>query len=67
MKKIKYLITIKDIMRETQFDLECNSETELKLNYEKYKKDTDYEVVSMQSVLLEIRPITADVWDDKIM
>lgn len=67
MKKVTYLITIKDIMRNSEFDIEYKSETELKLNYEKYKKDTDYEVVSMQSVLLEIRPITADVWDDKIM
>lgn len=67
MKKVAYLITIKDVMRNSEFDIEYKSETELKLNYEKYRKDTDYEVVSMQSVLLEIRPITADVWDDKIM
>lgn len=67
MKKVVYLITIKDVMKNSDFDIECSSETELKLKYEKYKKDTNYEVVSMQSVLLEIRPITADIWYDKIM
>lgn len=67
MKVVKYIITVKDIMRNSLFDLECDSEIELKLRYEKYSKDTDYEVMSMQSVLLEIRPISADIWDDKIM
>lgn len=67
MKVVKYIITVKDIMRNSLFDLEFDSETELKLRYEKYSKDTDYEVMSMQSVLLEIRPISADIWDDKIM
>ena len=67
MKIVKYIITIKDIMRNSLFDLECASENELKSKYEKYSKDTDYEVVSMQSALIEIRPISADIWDDKIM
>lgn len=67
MKYGKYIITIKDIMRDSLFDLECESETELRLKYEKYSKDIDYEVISMHSVLLEIRPINADIWDDKIM
>lgn len=67
MKAVKYTITIKDVMRDSLFDIECDSEKELKLKYEKYSKDTDYKVVSMQSVLLEIRPISADIWNDKIM
>lgn len=67
MKVVKYTITVKDIMRNILYDLECESETELRSKYEKYSKDTDYEVMSMQSVLLEIRPISADIWDDKIM
>lgn len=67
MKVVKYTITIKDVMRDSLFDIECDSEKELKLKYEKYSKDTDYEVISMQSVLLEIRPISADIWNDKIM
>ena len=67
MKFGKYTITIKDVMRDSLFDIECDSETELRLKYEKYSKDTDYEVISMQSVLLEIRPINPNIWDDKIM
>jgi hypothetical protein len=67
MKVIKYCLTIRDIMRGTEFIVECESDTELKIKYERYQKDTDYEVVSMYSMLLEIRPITADIWNDKIM
>lgn len=67
MKLLKYCLTIKDVMRDSYFIVECVSTTELKLRYEKYMKDTDYEVVSIHSVLLEIRLINADIWNDKIM
>lgn len=63
MKIVKYIITIKDIMRDSSFILECDSESELKLKYERYSEDTDYEVISMQSVLIEINPISAKSWN----
>lgn len=61
MKVVKYVITIKDIMRNSLFDIECTSKNELKKKYEVYSKDTDYEVVSMRSVLIEVRPISIDI------
>lgn len=63
----KYIITIKDIMRDELYDIECECYEELKRKWERYSKDTDYEVISMHSVLIEIRTINAKMWNDKIM
>lgn len=57
---VKYTITIKDIMRGSLFDVECEDFEELKNKYKRYSNDSDYEVIHMHSVLLEIRPIHKD-------
>ena len=66
-KVVEYYITIRDIMREQEFILKCDNDAELKAMYEKYKKDNDYKIMSMHSMLMEIRPILSEMMESVIM
>lgn len=66
-KIVEYYITIRDVMRNSEFIIKCDTEAELKQRYEKYKKDTDYDIISMHSMLIEIRPISSSQIENIIM
>ena len=68
MKVVKYVLTVKDVMRGTTFELEIESKDSLKERYEKYSKDYAYEVVSVTAVSLEVKLLNAnDLADGTVM
>ena len=68
MKVVKYVLTVKDVMRGTTFELEIESKDSLKERYEKYSKDYDYEVVGATEVSLEVKLLNAnDLADGTVM
>ena len=67
MKTVKYIITIMDILNNTCYNDTVDSEAEVKLKYEKLKKSTDYKIISVNALLLEIRPINLEEFENNIM
>lgn len=64
---VEYHIILKDVTRGTQFTLKYETDTELKIAYDRYKKNNDYEVIGMFCITLEIRPIDKSYFDNIIM
>lgn len=67
VKMIKYHMTVKDVMRNALFIVERCSEEELRKVYYRYKNDSDYEVISAESMLIEVRPIRLSDIENPIM
>lgn len=67
MKIVKYVITIMDVLTNTCYNNTVDTETEVKIIYERLKKNTDYKVISVNALLLEIRPINLEEFENKIM
>ena len=67
MKIFKYVITIKDVLTNTCYNDTVDSETEVKIKYEKLKKNNDYEIISVNALSLEIRPLDLEDLENKIM
>ncbi len=67
MKIVKYVITIMDVLNNTCYNDTVDSETEVKIKYEKLKKSTDYKIISVNTLLLEIRPMNLEEFENTIM
>lgn len=67
MKIVKYVITIMDVLTNTCYNETVDSETEVKIEYEKLKKNTDYKIISVNALLLEMRPLDLEELENKIM
>lgn len=67
MKIVKYVITIMDVLTHTCFNDTVDSETEVKIKYEKLKKNTDYKIISVNTLLLEMRPFNLEELENNIM
>lgn len=62
----KYYLYVKDIMRDYIFPIEVKSLLELAYVYKKYDEDTDYDVVSMQSVVVNVSIETSVITLEKL-
>ena len=67
MKILKYVITIMDMRNNICYNDTVDSETEVKIKYEKLKKNTDYEIISVNAISLEMRPLNLEELKNKIM
>lgn len=67
MKIVKYVITIMDVLTNTCYNDTLDSETEVKIKYEKLKKNPDYKIISVNTLLLEIRPMNLEELEPNIM
>lgn len=67
MEIVKYIITIMDLRNNTCYNYTVDSETEVKIKYEKLKKSTDYKIISVNTLLLEIRAFNLEELENKIM
>ena len=67
MKIVKYVITIMDVPTNTCYNDTVDSETEVKIKYEKLKKNPDYEIISVNALLLEMRPLDLEELENKMM
>lgn len=56
-----------DVLTNTCYNNTVDTETEVKIIYERLKKNTDYKVISVNALLLEIRPINLEEFENKIM
>ena len=67
MKIVKYIITIMDVLNNTCYNDTVDSEAEVKIKYEQLKKSTDYKIISVNTLLLEIRPLNLEELEKPIM
>lgn len=67
MKILKYVMTIIDVRTNTCYNDTVDSETEVKIKIEKLKKNTDYKIISVNALLLELRPLDLEELENKIM
>lgn len=67
MKILKYVITIMDVRTDTCYNDTVDSETEVKIKIEKLKKNTDCKIISVNALLLEMRPLDLEELENKIM
>lgn len=67
MKILKYVITIMDVRNNICYNDTVDTETEVKIKYEKLKKSTDYKIISVNALLLELRPLNLEELENKIM
>lgn len=67
MKIVKYVITIMDVINNTCYNDTVDSEAEVKIKYEQLKKSTDYKIISVNTLLLEIRPLNLEELETPIM
>lgn len=66
-KIVEYYITIRNITKEQEFVLKCDNDAQLKQMYETYKKEKNFKILSMHSMLMEIRPIPIEYMENVIM
>lgn len=66
MKILKYVITIMDVRNNTCYNDTVNSETEVLIKIRKLK-NTDCKIISVNALLLEIRPLGLEELENKIM
>ena len=57
LKTARYCLQVLDIMRNSEYTLDYGSEDELRKAYKRYDKDTDYSIIGMYTMLVEIREI----------
>ena len=67
MKIVKYIITIRDVRYNTCYNVTVDTDTEVKIKYDKLKKSADYEIISVNTLLLEIRAFDLEELENKIM
>ena len=56
-KTMTYYLHVKDVMRDFPLALNYDTKRELALAYDRYSKDTDYEVLSMHSMQIDTNVI----------
>ena len=66
MKILKYVITIMDVRTNTCYNDTVNSETEVLMKIRKLK-NTDCKIISVNALLLEMRPLNLEELENKIM
>ena len=66
MKIVKYVITIMDVRTDTCYNDTVNSETEVLMRIRKLK-NTDCKIISVNALLLEMRPLNLEELENKIM
>lgn len=59
-KGMKYYLQVKDAMRGTHFVLDYETMKDLESAYTRYSVDTDYEVISMWSIIITTVAITPE-------
>lgn len=57
MKTEYFLLTVEDVMRGTTFELKYDTSEELCSAAWRYSNDTDYEVVAMNRVTMEVQAL----------
>lgn len=67
MKIVKYVITIMDVLNNTCYNDTVDTDTEVKIKYDKLKKSTDYKIISVNALLLEMRPMNLEEFENLIM
>ena len=67
MKILKYVITIMDVRTNTCYNDTVNSETEVLIKIRDLKKNTDCKIISVNALLLEMRPLDLEELENKIM
>lgn len=66
MKIVKYVITIMDVRNNTCYNDTVNSETEVLMRIRKLN-NTDCKIISVNALLLEMRPVNLEELENKIM